>query len=351
MTAPFLNAAIEQKRLAFLNFSLRILIFYVYFHISLTFSLYNTERFCNYYMEVSEYMEKTCSKLILSLFLAVFMLHIVSMPAADQKASQVYAASTSLTGKVSSSFLNIHTAKSTSSKNLKKLKRGAKVKVISSGSKWVTVSINGKIGYAQGKYIKTSYGTASNPYSDSIKGTVTKKALVIRSAKSGYSKVLKKLTKGTKVKVLTTNTKWVKVKYGKYIGYVIGKYVKTENGTASDNSSDGEDLVAYAKHFLGNPYVYGGSSLTNGTDCSGFVMALYKHWGYSLPHSSSALRHVGHSVSSLSKAEPGDIICYSGHVAIYMGNNRVIHASNPSDGIKITNNARYRNIVAIRRIF
>ena len=78
---------------------------------------------------------------------------------------------------------------------------------------------------------------------------------------------------------------------------------------------------------------------------------LYRHFGKSLPHSSYAQRNVGRRVSSLSKAKPGDIICYSGHVAIYMGNNRVIHASNPRDGIKITKGAAYRSIVTIRRIF
>ena len=78
-------------------------------------------------------------------------------------------------------------------------------------------------------------------------------------------------------------------------------------------------------------------------------MSVYRHFGKSLPHSSYAQRNVGRRVSSLSKAKPGDIICYSGHVAIYMGNNRVIHASNPRDGIKITKGAAYRSIVTIRR--
>lgn len=80
-------------------------------------------------------------------------------------------------------------------------------------------------------------------------------------------------------------------------------------------------------------------------------MSVYRHFGKSLPHSSYAQRNVGRRVRSLSKAKPGDIICYSGHVAIYMGNNRVIHASNPRDGIKITKGAAYRSIVTIRRIF
>ena len=113
----------------------------------------------------------------------------------------------------------------------------------------------------------------------------------------------------------------------------------------------GESVVNYALKFVGNPYRWGGTSLTRGADCSGFVMSVYRHFGKSLPHSSYAQRRVGRRVGSLSKAKPGDIICYSGHVAIYMGNNKVVHASNPRDGIKITKGAAYRSIVTIRRVF
>ena len=109
-------------------------------------------------------------------------------------------------------------------------------------------------------------------------------------------------------------------------------------------------MVNYASQFLGNPYVYGGTSLTNGADCSGFVMSVYAHFGVSLPHSSNALRGAGYGVS-YSSMQPGDIICYDGHVAIYAGGNTVIHASNPADGIKYTSPANYRSVVAVRRIF
>ena len=108
------------------------------------------------------------------------------------------------------------------------------------------------------------------------------------------------------------------------------------------------DVAAAA--YLGVPYVWGGTSLTNGVDCSGFVMQVYAHYGISLPHSSSALRSVGRGIS-YSEAQPGDIICYSGHVAIYCGGNTIVHASNPSDGIKYTSPANYKSIIAVRRIF
>ncbi len=118
----------------------------------------------------------------------------------------------------------------------------------------------------------------------------------------------------------------------------------------SSTSGSGQSVVNYASQFLGNPYVYGGSSLTGGTDCSGFVMSVYAHFGVSLPHSSSALRSVGYAVS-YDSMQPGDILCYSGHVAIYAGGNTVIHASNPADGIKYTSPANYRPVLAVRRIF
>ena len=114
-------------------------------------------------------------------------------------------------------------------------------------------------------------------------------------------------------------------------------------------SGKGSAVVAYATQFVGNPYVWGGESLTNGADCSGFIKSVYAHFGVSLPHSSSAMRSCGVGVS-YSDAMPGDIICYSGHVAIYMGGGAIVHASNKKDGIKISYNAAYRTILAVRRV-
>ena len=121
---------------------------------------------------------------------------------------------------------------------------------------------------------------------------------------------------------------------------------------SNPTGSTGQDVVNYAMQFIGNKYVYGGTSLTNGIDCSGFTQAIYRKFGYSIPRTSTSQRHAGVGVS-YSNARPGDLICYSGHVAIYMGNGQIVHASNskpyPKGGIK-TGSATYRTILAVRRI-
>jgi cell wall-associated NlpC family hydrolase len=113
-------------------------------------------------------------------------------------------------------------------------------------------------------------------------------------------------------------------------------------------SISGQDVANYALQFVGNPYVWGGTSLTNGADCSGFVMSVFAHFGISLPHSSYSLRSCGQSVS-YSNAQPGDLICYSGHVAIYIGGGRIVGAQSTAIGIA-TQNATYRTILAVRRV-
>jgi len=122
----------------------------------------------------------------------------------------------------------------------------------------------------------------------------------------------------------------------------------TSSAVSSGGSGKGQEIANYACQFVGNPYVAGGTSLTNGADCSGFVMSVYKNFGYSLPRSSYAQSGVGKSVS-YSEAQPGDIIYYGGHVAIYIGNGRIVHASTERTGIK-TESATYRSIITIRRI-
>lgn len=140
------------------------------------------------------------------------------------------------------------------------------------------------------------------------------------------------------------------------------KATEKSNSSSSSSSSgsgrsynppsggSGQAVADYACQFVGNPYVYGGTSLTNGADCSGFVMSVYAAFGIGLPHSSSGMRSVGYEVSQ-DAMQPGDIICYSGHVAIYVGNNTIVHASTEATGIKYTSPANYKSIITVRRIF
>ena len=181
------------------------------------------------------------------------------------------------------------------------------------------------------------------------KGKVNSSILNIRTRKSTKAKKITTLKRGAKVTLLSNNSKWVAVKVKGKVGYTQGKYITIANGaTASATTmSKGQSVVNYAKRFLGNPYRWGGTSLTNGADCSGFVQSVYANFGVSLPRTSYEQQNAGTEVS-YADAQPGDLICYGGHVAIYMGNGQIVHASNSQDGIKISNDATYRTIVSVR---
>ena len=133
---------------------------------------------------------------------------------------------------------------------------------------------------------------------------------------------------------------------------------KKKNSSSSTSASDviknsggsatGKEIANYACQFVGNPYVMGGTSLTNGADCSGFTYRVYKDFGYNIPRTSTAQRSAGVGVN-YSEAQPGDIICYAGHVALYIGGGQIVHASTAATGIKY-GTATYKTILAVRRI-
>lgn len=195
--------------------------------------------------------------------------------------------------------------------------------------------------------------------------TVHADQLMVREETNTDCTILCCVAEGEELEVIEILDGWVKVNINEVVGYVCADYVtvhedlpiaisykaliRREEKAAEEAQEEAEnyvsdqiyDVVSYAEQFLGNPYVYGGTSLTNGTDCSGFTMGVYGHFGYSLPHSSAAQSGCGTRVS-LDEIQPGDLLFYSyggsiGHVAIYIGNGQIIHASTETTGIIISN--------------
>ncbi len=175
----------------------------------------------------------------------------------------------------------------------------------------------------------------------------------VRDEASLDSAVLTQVPEGEEMEVLEVLDKWVKVSIDGEDGYVSADYVTVEEklDTAITMSelrygqgvSDLRiDIVDYALQFVGNPYVWGGTSLTKGADCSGFTMSVYKHFGISLSHSSRAQANEGDKITA-DQLQPGDLIFYANssgtinHVAMYIGNGQVVHASSAKTGIKISN--------------
>lgn len=306
-------------------------------------------------------------------------------------------------------YVNVRNSPSEEGEIVGKLYNNSVGTFISEENGWYQIQSGSVTGYVKGEYCVTGEGAVEIAKSVGTRiATVNTQTLFVRKEPTTESSVLGMVPMADELLVLEETEGWVKVDVEEGTGWVSADYVElhsefvqaeskeeeaarlakeaeerrkaqaaaaakaekkpqqeTNTDTNTDTSGDtqagstytvgegsemGVAVAQYALQFEGNPYVYGGTSLTNGADCSGFVMSVYANFGVSLPHSSAADRNQGYKVDGLENAQPGDLICYSGHVALYIGNGQIIHASNKRTGI-IVSQANYRKILAIRRIF
>lgn len=276
------------------------------------------------------------------------------------------------------SYLNVRNGAGTENKIIGKMPGGSACEILEEADGWYKIKSGDVTGYVSSDYILTGYDANIKAMETmETKLLVTADVLNVRQEPSTDCSVSTKVNSGEYLDILEDESNgWYKIDINNLTGYVSAEFVKEVNSlptaveivevqvtntASSGNSGSGsntyngptydtsgldqtvsqtaKDLIDYAMQFLGNPYVYGGNSLTNGTDCSGFVKLIFAHFGYSLPRSSSAYASVGTQIPYTS-AKPGDIMVYKyggsiGHVAIYIGNGQIVHASTPSGGIRI----------------
>lgn len=261
--------------------------------------------------------------------------------------------------------LNIRAIPAEDGKLVGKLPKNAACEVLDSDGIWAHIS-SGKVeGYVSCEFLWT--GLQAKRKAEELVttiATVTTDTLKVRAQANTESEVITMVPMGEELEVAETEGDWVRVYLDDEEVYVAAEYVEvdaklntaitmTELLYGQGVSDVRVDLCQYAKEFLGNPYVWGGTSLTKGADCSGYVLSIFKKYGISLPHSSRAQANCGTKIT-LSEAQPGDLVFYGkgktiNHVAIYIGGGQVIHASSPSTGIRISN-VTYRTPLKVVRI-
>lgn len=289
----------------------------------------------------------------------------------EQKEKQFQNTAISIAG----DYVNIRKEPNTDCDIKGKLYQGSAATILKTKGDWVKIKSGGVTGYIRKDYLAVGAEAAKladkygKLYATVKKGTDT---LNVRREKSTEADVLGQLDDGDSRLVKGEATDWVKIKTGDGVGYVAKEYVTTkfhfgkavsiqeERAKQAANSADestavsqGSSIASYALQFVGNPYVWGGTSLTNGADCSGFTMSVYAHFGYGLPHSSAAQSGSGRPVS-LGALQPGDLVFYRhggsiGHVALYIGGGRVVHAQCKNTGIT-TSSVYYNTPACARRI-
>ena len=309
------------------------------------------------------------------------------------KAEYVSTSETTSTGyiQVTSTSLKLRSGAGTDYKQLDIVPYGTLLSVKDSIGSWYRVEYDGTTGYVCGDYVSSTTSAGFKAYPDFAK--ITASSLALRTKSSMDAQLLCSIPEGTVVAVSGMKDGWYKVIYGTQKGYINASYTSKSNGPAtvirtetetetessssssssssasssssssstkkstsssssnsssSSSSGSGSAVLAYAQRFVGNPYKWGGTSLTNGCDCSGFVQSVFAHFGKSLPHSSSADRGVGRGVST-SDMRVGDIVCYSGHVGIYAGGGKLLSALGKKYGITYCS-VNYKKILAVRRV-
>lgn len=261
--------------------------------------------------------------------------------------------------------LNVRETPDESGKLVGKMSNNAACEILGTEGDWVHIK-SGKVeGYCHTDYLLS--GLLARKRAEEIVVTVaeaTSGGLRVRTEPNTDCEILTTMAEGESLEVVEELDGWIKVLLDDEEGYISADYAEVrENLDTAVTMTEllyGEgvsdvrvELCQYAKQFIGNPYVWGGTSLTKGADCSGFTLSVFKKYGISLPHYSVSQSQMGKKVS-LSEAKAGDLVFYSNgsrvnHVGIYLGNGQVVHASSPRTGIKISN-VGYRTIHSIRNI-
>ena len=261
--------------------------------------------------------------------------------------------------------LNVRAAASTDAEIVGKMPNNAGCEILGVEGEWTKIQSGDVEGYVKSEYLLS--GDVALARAEEVKqtlATVTTTTLYVREQPNTECSVITMMPQGEELEVVEILDGWVKINVDSDVGYVSAEYEEisseltkamtmTEIRYGQGVSDVRVSLVQYATQFVGNPYVWGGTSLTNGADCSGFVMSVFANYGISLPHSSRSQANCGTSISA-SEAQPGDLFFYgngssSNHVAIYIGNGQVVHARSPRSGIKISG-AYYRTPVKVVRI-
>lgn len=263
--------------------------------------------------------------------------------------------------------LNVRAAAAEDGKLVGKLPKNAACEVLDNDGTWAHIKSGNVEGYVSVEYLFTGIPAKRKAEELAVTmATVTTDSLKVRAEANTESEVITLVPNGEELEVVSVEGDWVKVYLDDQEVFVSAEYVEvsSELSTAitmtellyGQGVSDIRvDVCQYAKEFLGNPYVWGGTSLTNGTDCSGFVLGVFKNFGVKLPRTSREQANYGTAIK-VSEAKPGDLIFYGNgktinHVAIYIGGGQVIHASSPKTGIRISNVSYRSPIKAVRVLY